>query len=210
MSSAPSATALTLWRAAIALSAVTGVWLAALRYDVWWTALSQLASIAAGVAYAWLAAWPHLRWCRGHEPESPWLRGALATVMVLVSGGYLVMTRGDLSTAYSVFEHLVTPALVLADWFLVGTNQHAVRWWHPPTWLLPPAAYLLWYVAGDLRVYVALDPARPTEFVGQVGLLVLVTLGTGLGLYAFGRGRRDRGPRELPGLVRVPEPAGEH
>jgi len=184
--------ALTLWRAAIALSAVTGVGLAALRYDVWWTALSQLASIAVFVAYAGFAAYPHLVGGDRHEPASPWLRGALATLMVLVAGAFLVMTGGDLSTPYSVFEHLVTPALVVADFLFVGSNQHGVRWWHPLTWLLPPAAYLCWYVAGDLQVYVALDPARRTEFVAETVTLAGFVLATGALLCEQARRRRRR------------------
>lgn len=176
------------WRAAIALSGLTGVVLAAVRYDVWWTALSQLASIAVFVGYAALAAYPLV--AGRHAPASGWLRGGLATLMVLVGGAYLVMTGGDLSAAYSVFEHLLTPLLVVADFLLVGVDRQGLRWWHPLTWLVPPAAYLAWYVANDLAVYVALDPASGPEFTSRVSLLCLTTLAAGLLLYAYGRSQR--------------------
>lgn len=182
---------MTCWRLLIVASAMTGVGLAAVRYDVWWTALSQLSSIAVAIGYAVLAAYPHVT--GRAEPDSPWLRGALATLMILVGGAYLVMTGSDLSTAYSIFEHLVTPALVVADFLLVGANQHAVRWWHPLTWLVPPAAYLWWYVAGDLGVYVALDPGRPVEFAVATVTLAAYVLATGAVLCVYGRRARPTG-----------------
>lgn len=170
-------------------SALFGVWLAALQYAVWWTALSQLSSLAVGVSYAALAAYPFLHPSRKDEPASPWLRGALATQMLLVSIAYLVTTPGGLSDPYSVFEHLVTPALVVADFVLVGGNQSAVRWWHPVSWLLPSAAYAGYYVLGDLRVYVALDPSQPGPFAARMLMLLGLTLTAGLVLYAVGRAR---------------------
>jgi len=190
-----SLTALTAWRSLVALSAVVGVVLAAIRYDVWWTALSQLASMAVFLAYTGFAAYPHLAGTGRHEPPSAWLRGALATLMVLVGSAYLVVTSGDLTAAYSVFEHLVTPMLVVADFLVVGSNQQALRWWHPLTWLVPPAAYLAWYVVDDLGVYVALDPSAGPAFTMRVGLLCTATLAAGLVLVALGR--RTPRPRSV-------------
>lgn len=173
--------AVILWRLLVATSAATGVALAAWQYDVWWTALSQLASMATAVAFLGLA------W---REPESPWLRGALATLMLLVSLAYLPMQNGNLLDPYSIFEHVLTPILVLADFLLVGTNQHRVRWWHPLTWLLPPAAYLAWYVGGDLDVYAAIDLARPSAFAGRCAAVLALLLVCGFALYDVGRRRR--------------------
>jgi hypothetical protein len=169
------------WRLLIAASAATGVALAAWQYDVWWTALSQLASLAVAASYAVLAF---------REPRSPWLRGALTSTMVLVAIAFLAMQHGNLWDPYSVFEHMLTPALVLADFVLVGTNQARVRWWHPPTWLLPSAAYLVWYVAADLGVYLPLDLGRPTAFALNTALLGALLLGAGFALYDIGRRRR--------------------
>ena len=181
---------LTLWRLLVAGSALLGVWLAALQYDIWWTALSQLSSLAVGVSYVGLAAYPFLRRGHDHEPTSPWLRGALATLMLLVSLTYLVMPAVNLTDPFSVVEHLVTPALVVADFLLVGGNQSAVKWWHPATWLLPPLAYVFYYVLGDLRVYVALDASRPGPFTVRLLMLLGLVLCLSLLVYAAGRARR--------------------
>lgn len=191
---------LTVWRLAVAGSALLGVFLAALQYDVWWTALSQLASLAVGVSYVGLAAYPFLTRSHRHEPASPWLRGALATLMLLVSTAYLVMPAVDLTDPFSIVEHLVTPALVVADYLLVGDNQSAVRWWHPATWLLPPMAYVCYYVVGDLRVYVALDASQPGPFVLRLLILLGLLLLLSLTLYAVSALRRDfTQRRQMPG-----------
>ena len=174
MNSAP----VLLWRLLVAGCAGAGVWLAAQEYDVWWTALSQLANLAVAVAFVVLAV---------REPRSPWLRGALTSLMLLVALAYLPMANGNLTETWSVLEHVVTPALVLADFALVGGNQHRVRWWHPLTWLAAPAAYLAWYVAGELHVYAALDPAAPTAFGTRLLALLALLLASGFGLYATGR-----------------------
>ena len=168
------------WRLLVSASAATGVWLAAQQYDVWWTALSQLANLTVAATFLVLAV---------REPDSPWLRGALTSLMLLVSLAYLPMANGNLTQTWSVLEHLVTPALLLADFALVGRNQHRVRWWHPLTWLLAPAAYLAWYVAGDLRVYAALDPTSPGTFGVRLLALVALLLASGFALYAAGRRR---------------------
>jgi len=169
------------WRLAVAATAAAGVALAAREYDVWWTALSQLANLAVAVGFLGLAF---------VEPRSPWLRGALATAMSVVCLAYLPMANGNLTAPWSVLEHLVTPALVLVDFLLVGTNQAGVRWWHPPTWLAPLAAYLVWYVDGDLGVYAALDPSGGVLFTARVAALVALGLAAGYLLYAHGRARR--------------------
>lgn len=167
-----------LWRLAVATSAAAGVWLAAREYDVWWTALSQLANLAVAAAYVGLAV---------REPRSPWLRGALASLMLLVGLAYLPMANGNLLEGWSLLEHVVTPGLVVADFLLVGANQVAVRWWHPLTWLVAPAAYLGWYVAADLAVYAALDPSVPGVFLPRLAVLLGLLLGVGAVLTAAGR-----------------------
>lgn len=193
-----SLVATTAWRLSIATSAAVGVVLAAVQYDVWWTALSQLASLGVVAGYLWLAAYPLLR--RRAGPPSPWLRGCLATQMVLVSLAFLAMPNGNLTDPYSLFEHVLTPALVLADFLLVGANQAGVRWWHPLTWLLPPLAYLVYYVGGDLQVYAALDVADGAAFLSRLAVLAVLSLGAGFCLYAVGRARAD-----VPGDARHPQ-----
>lgn len=169
-----------LWRLLVAASATTGVVLAAQQYDVWWTALSQLASVAVAVSFVGLAF---------REPRSPWLRGSLTTVMVLVGLAFIPMSNDNLWAPFSVFEHMLTPALVVLDFVLVGRNHHHLRWWHPLTWLAPPAAYLAWYVVGDLAVYAALDAGQPASFTQRVAVLLGLLLATGYGLHRLGRRR---------------------
>jgi hypothetical protein len=179
----------TAWRLSIATSGAVGVVLAAIQYDVWWTALSQLANLAVVAGYLWLAAYPFLRG-RRPEPPSPWLRGCLATQMLLVSLAYLAMPNGNLTDPYSVFEHVLTPTLVVVDFLLVGANQAGVRWWHPFSWLVPPSAYLAYYIGGDLRVYAALDVADGAVFVSRLAVLAALVLCAGFCLYAVGRRAR--------------------
>lgn len=170
-----------LWCLTVALTALGGVVLAAQVYDVWWTALSQLANLAVAAGFLLFAV---------HEPRSPWLRGALASLMLLVALAYLPMANGNLTRPWSVLEHVVTPSLVVLDFLVRGDNQHGVRWWHPITWLVAPAAYLVWYVAADLAVYDALDPARRGVFGAQVLVLLALLLAVGYGCYAFGARQR--------------------
>jgi hypothetical protein len=177
------------WRLLVALSAATGVVLAARVYDVWWTALSQLACCAVAVSFVGLAAYPLLTGRR--EPRSPWLQGALATTMTLVCLAYLPMQNGNVTQGWSLLEHVVTPALVVADFVFVTRNQAAVRWWHPITWLLPLLAYVWWYVGSDLRVYEALDPSRTGLFTTQLAVLAALVLAAGFVFYGAGRRRRD-------------------
>ena len=180
---------ITAWRLLVAASAATGVVLAARQYDVWWTALSQLANLAVAVCFLGLAAYTLLTGRR--EPHSPWLQGGLATMMTLVCLAYLPMQNGNATQGWSLLEHVVTPALVVADFVFVSRNQADVRWWHPLTWLLPPLAYLGWYVGGDLRVYAALDPSQPAAFAAQLAVLASLVLAAGFVFYGAGRRRRD-------------------
>ncbi|QYJ03411.1 hypothetical protein KUV85_13890 [Nocardioides panacisoli] len=174
-------TAVTLWRLLVAACAFTGVALAAQQYAVWWTALSQLASLAVGIAYLGLAV---------AEPRSPWLRGALASTMLLVALAFIPMNNDNLWDPFSVFEHMLTPALVVLDFVLVGANQARVRWWHPVTWLVPSAAYLAWYVLGGLDTYHLLDVDRPAALAANATVLAALLLAVGLVLYDVGRRRR--------------------
>lgn len=171
------------WRLLVAASGAAGVVLAAQRYDVWWTALSQLSSLAVAVAYVGLAF---------REPRSPWLRGALVTDLLLVSLAYLPMENGNLLQPWSILEHLLTPALVVADFAFVGTNQHQVRSWHPFAWIAPPAAYLAWYVGAGLDTYSALDPHRPAPFTARTFALLALVLTIAFSVY--GTGRRTLAP----------------
>lgn len=153
------------WWPTIGVAGAVGLGLAVARYDVWWTALSQLTALAVATTYAALAAAP--RWA-GH-PVAAWLRGALATTSLLVAGAFWAAPQTDPWQPFSVAEHAVVPALVLLDVLVV--RRPDVRAWWPVSWPAPLLAYLGWYVAGDLAVYPDLDPARPVDFALRVLLL---------------------------------------
>lgn len=175
---------LVVWRLAIATSALLGVWLAAQQYDVWWTALSQLASLAAGVGYLALAVGGASgRTGPRRALASAWFRGAMASTMALVAIAFMAMQHGNLLDSYSIFEHMLTPAAVVADRLLVGSDRTVTRWWHPWSWLVPPAAYLIAYVALDLQVYADLDLSSPTVFTTNAAVLLAVLLAAAYALH---------------------------
>lgn len=181
------------WRLAIAASALLGVWLAAQQYDVWWTALSQLASLVAGVGYLVLAIGGATgRTGPRRALASAWFRGAVASTMVLVAIAFAAMQHGNLLDPYSIFEHMLTPALVIADRLMVGSDTLVTRWWHPWSWLAPPAAYLIFYVALDLQVYVALNPSSPVVFTTNATVLLGVLLAAAYALHLVARLRPVR------------------
>jgi len=176
------------WRLAIAACALLGVWLAAQQYDVWWTALSQLASLVAGVGYLGLAVEGATgRTGPRRALATAWFRGAIASTMALVAIAFLAMEHGNLLDPYSIFEHMVTPAAVIADRLLVGSDRNATRWWHPWSWLVPPAAYLASYVALDLRVYVDLNPSSPLVFTTNTTVLLGVLFAAAYALHLVAR-----------------------
>jgi hypothetical protein len=185
------------WRLTIAISALTGVVLAALQYDVWWTALSQLASLAVGVGYLALACGGLVGTGPRRAHASAWFRGAAASTMVLVALAFLAMQHGNLLDPYSIFEHMLTPALVVAGRVSVGADRGTARWWHPWSWLVPPAAYLVCYVALDLRVYVDLDPSRPLAFTTNTLLLLGLLLAASFALHT---GAARRAPVTTPSV----------
>lgn len=189
------------WRLAIVASALTGFLLATDRgLPGSWQALSQLASLGTALVYAALLCYPALVGLRRHEPRSPWLRGATAVVLLLVGGAYFGLLGGDVGETWSLLEHLVTPLLVLVDYLVVGRNQAAARWWHPLTWLLPPLAYLAFYVAVDLDAYAFLDPTGSAFVPTLAGLLVGVLV-LGYLLVGYGALRRLAGPPDGVGPV---------
>jgi cytochrome bd-type quinol oxidase subunit 2 len=187
----------TVWRLLIVVFAIVGFSLAmrdAAGSDAL-AALSQQASLLAAIGYGFLLVFPVLSGGRRHEPDTPWLRGALTVLLSLVSLTFLTMLGGDLSRPWSLFEHVLTPALVALDWLLVGRDQRNARWWYPVSWLAFPLAYLLFYIAyvgNGPPIYPFLDPSA-SDFLGVVfeflgGVLVFGFVVYGLGkLHSRGR-----------------------
>jgi hypothetical protein len=177
------------WRIAVAASALGGYALAVADFGGTLHALSQLASLVTGGCYVLLAVSGAVR----RDAVWPWLTGALATTLGLVWGTYLFVLGGSYTHGYSLLEHLVTPALVVLDFVVVGPwlatratgggrRPWGPRWWWPVTWLALPLGYLTWYVYGDLDVYSFLDPYDP-GYPGVVAAFLGATLALAYALY---------------------------
>lgn len=143
------------WWLVVATCGLFGFGLAAQRFEHAWQGAGQLASLGAGLAYFVLALVSIVR----AGTEWAWLRGALATTLVVVGGSYVVLVGGDTAHGYSLLEHVVVPLLVVVDYVVVAGTPGR-RWW-PLTWLLLPLAYLVYYVSDELVLYDFLDPYSP-------------------------------------------------
>jgi hypothetical protein len=170
------------WRLVVATCALVGVGFAARDLDLWWQGLSQQACVATAVVFYALAVTglvrPTAHWA--------WVRGALATTLVLVAGGYGVLMGGGLGEPWSLLEHVVTPLLVVADVVLV--SRASGPWWWPLTWPALPVAYLVYYVYGEVVLYDFLDPYAADYQVTVLGFL-LATLAIGFALNSLVRAR---------------------
>lgn len=178
----------TVWRLVIVIFAITGFSMAMASVDGSGAlaALSQQASLVTAICYVFLLLYPAFTGGRKHEPDSPWLRGQLTVLLSLVSVTFLTMLNGNLSQGWSLFEHLLTPLVVLADWLFVGRDQRNAKWWYAVTWLSFPLAYLLFYVAHGDVLYPFLNP-HDGDFAGIVigflaGVLVYGFVVFGLGM----------------------------
>jgi hypothetical protein len=175
------------WRVVIATFGFVGFASAAATMNDPWPGLSQQASLLTGVVYLGLALYPLFVGGRSHEPRSPWLRGAMTVLLLLVSGTFLAIMEGDLDETWSLFEHLLTPLIVFVDWAFVGRNQANVRWWHPLTWVVFPLAYLLYFVAADPGLYGSfLDPGD-SDFAATVAGFMAAVIAVGYLLYGIAK-----------------------
>lgn len=151
--------------------------------------LSQLASLVTAAVYLTLLVYPFAVGLRRHEPRTPWLRGATVVMMLLVSITFMTMLNADLSQTASLFEHLLTPLVVLVDWIAVGNSQANVRWWFPFSWISFPVAYLLFYLAyvgNGQPLYYFLDPYRG-DFVSIVIVFLAGVVAGGFVVYGLGK-----------------------
>jgi hypothetical protein len=179
------------WRLVIVVFAIIGFGLAvsASTGSGALAALSQQASLVTAIGYLFLLMYPAFTGGRRHEPESPWLRGSLVVLLGLVSVTFLTLLGGGLDETWSLFEHLLTPLAVLADWLFVGRDQAAARWWFPFTWLALPLAYLVFYIAyvGDGQpIYPFLDP-HDGDFAGVVFGFLAAVLAFAFVVYGLGK-----------------------
>lgn len=177
-----------LWRLVVVVFAFTGFVSALSVIDSALPALSQQASLLAGCVYVGLLLYPLFTGGRRHEPNSPWIRGAVTVLLVLVGGAFLTLLSGNLEATWSLFEHFLTPLVLLIDWIAVGSNQANTRWWHPLSWLSLPLAYLVYYYASGQELYGFLDPGG-SRFVVMIAGLLVALLAVGYLLYGIGRFR---------------------
>lgn len=177
----------TVWRLVVAMCGFVGFGAAVAVVDTPWSALSQQASLFTGVLYLGLALYPLLT--GAPEPRSPWLRGATCVLLLLVAGTYMSLMSGDLSSMYSLFEHLLTPLVVLVDWVFVGRNQARARWWHPLSWVVFPLAYLVYFVVDRPRLYRGFLDPDSGDFPGTVAAFLVAILVAGYVLYGIAKTR---------------------
>ena len=182
--------AVSLWRLLIAASALTGFGLCLDGEPANLAFLTLQGNLATGLGYLVLLGYPLVTRGRAHEPGTRWVRGALTLLMLLICVTYLTMLGGDLSAPRDLLAHLLTPLLVFVDWAAVGSSQTSCRWWYPLSWLLPPLAYLGFYVGYGHVLYPFLDPGR-ADFLPVVGGFLVGVLATGYLLYGLAtlRGR---------------------
>lgn len=174
---------LSVWRLLVATSAFVGFGFAVATFREPWHALSQQASLLTGLVFLTLAVTG-----RRVEPIATWLRGAMTMLLMLVCVTYLTVIDGDLDTTGSLFEHLVTPVLALADWVLAGRTRGA-RWWYPLSWLVFPLAYLVYFLLADVQLYRSfLDPTSGDFGLTVVQFLVAL-LAAGYLLYGIAKTR---------------------
>lgn len=166
------------WRLVVAACGFVGFGFAVATFRDPWPALSQQASLLTGIVYLVLAF-------TGDRPATvaSWLRGAMAVLLMLVCVTYLTVLGGDLDTVSSVFEHLVTPLVVLLDWVLVGRSRVAVRWWYPLSWVLFPLLYLVYFLIADVQLYHSFLDPEAADFATTVGAFLVAVVGAGYLLY---------------------------
>ncbi|GAB2468148.1 hypothetical protein [Jatrophihabitans fulvus] len=183
------------WRALIAVSGFVGLFLTldGRQLADALSELSQQASLAAGVIYTGLLVYPFVTGRRFHEPRSPWWRGAIGVVLVIVMVVYAVLLDDtDYSTLHSKLEHVITPALVVVDVLVVGRNLLNVRWWSALGWLAAPLAYLVYYNVFDIDAYDIALKVGDDGFLGTFVELLGGTVVVALLIVAVGRARAAR------------------
>lgn len=170
------------WRLFVASCATLGVGNAAVALDLWWEGLGVQASVVTLVVYfslAWIGlVRPAISW--------PWLRGGLATTLLLATAAQL-FEGGSMTSAWSLLVHVVVPVLVAVDYLFVGSA--AGRWWWPLAWAVLPLVYLVYYAGAALLVYDFLDPFGSYYQLAVLGFL-LCAVAIGFVLYGLAGGRQ--------------------
>ena len=165
-------------------------------------ALSQQASLLVAVVFLGLALYPLFTRGRVHEPRTPWWRGAMAVLLLLVGITFQTLLSGDLDTVQSLFEHALTPIVVLLDWLVVGRNQATGKWWHPLTWTLIPTAYLIFFMIVEPDLYGSFLNPGGSSFPATVAAFLIAVIAAGYLLYALGKLKGMASSRRHPAVTR--------
>lgn len=199
---------LSTWRLVIVVCAFTGFGAAVVDFGFASAipGLSQLASLVVGVVYLGLLAYPLFVGGRRHEPGSPWLRGAMTVLLLLVAGTFLTLMAGDVDETSSLFDHVLTPIAVLVDWVAIGRNQARAKWWHPPTWIVFPLAYLIYFLAADLDLYRGFLDPDDSAFAGTVAGFLGAVIAAGYLLYGIGKLKAAIAGGQATGMPPQPMP----
>lgn len=178
-----------LWRLVIVACALTGFVAAVAKYAFGSAipGLSQQASLLTGFVYLGLLCYPIFTGGARHEPRSPWWRGALAVLLLLVGVTYLTLMSGDLDETWALFEHLLTPLAVVIDFIAVGRNQAHVKWWHPLSWIVFPLAYLGYFLAASLGLYGGFFDPDDSGFAGTLVGFIAAVIAVGYVLYGIAK-----------------------
>ncbi|WP_415645165.1 hypothetical protein, partial [Stackebrandtia soli] len=200
------------WRLIVAGCAFFGVYTVAYHPMIGWTDLwflSQSGSLVTAICFALLAVVALIPRAAGLAAVT-WLRGALASMMLLICvASIFILGSGDLDQTGFLFEHLITPLVVAADFVFVGRDQLRTKGWHPVTWIALPLAYLiLANVAGEAsKLYGGiLDPAD-SDFAMYIGMFLITAIVFGYVLFGLVKlrgavtngGARNTGPGHPPG-----------
>src|SRR5699024_8152501 len=109
---------------------------------------------------------------------------------------------GDLDTVQSLFEHALTPIVVLLDWLVVGRNQATGKWWHPLTWTLIPTAYLIFFMIVEPDLYGSFLNPGGSSFPATVAAFLIAVIAAGYLLYALGKLKGPASRRRRPAVTR--------
>lgn len=193
-----------LWRLTIAGFAFWGWWLyghSVAKDDMLF--LTQSGNLLAAIVFAAVAVIGLVGLATGREPRLEIPRGAITLLLIVVGCTYIGVIEGDTSESKDLLTHVVTPALVFADWCLVGRSQNLSRWWMTFLWLVVPSLYLVVYTANGEALYDFMDPDS-SDYAGVlIGLVVATTIGAFI-LYGIGKikgamSRSIRGEQRPPG-----------
>ncbi|TQL77320.1 hypothetical protein FB566_2878 [Stackebrandtia endophytica] len=137
-----------LWRLVVAASAFYGVYLIAYDPVRGWDKLhflSQSGSLIAAICFAIIAITVVIPGGHRIEPAITYLRGALTSMMLLICiVSIFILDGGALDQTGFLFEHLITPLLVTADFIFVGRAQLRAKAWQPLTWIFIALGYMIY------------------------------------------------------------------